>query len=565
MSTIEASIIRWITQFLLICLGVFAAQAQTVYVPSHHWVYDFLDRLEAKRVLPVVLNGTRPMTRAEIAGHVALLIDHPELNRVEREQLAYLRFEFQEELQAKGDADYPSRLRQLSKSRWVDPWLPDFVCPKGRHLLEVEHGPLRAHWDPIFLRSRMRASDDTLNATESVNIDANGFLLWGTLGKSVGFYTDVRDTREWGTRRYPSGNTTAPRLGFVQGNTRQIYHDETVAYLLLQRRWASLMFGKDFNLWGPARAGQLMLSDHAAGYDQLKLQVTLPRVKFTSMIAWLRAFTPDYYIGGAGGRMMAAHRLEFAPFRWVDIGLQETLIYAGRQFEPAYANPFMFFRSAEHYLGDQDNAAMGLDAELKLLPKTKLYGELFIDDLTTGRLGSDFYGNKYGVTLGFFCVDALLPQLDLRCEYSRLRPFVYSHKDAATRYMHFSTTLGHWIGPNSDYLLGELSYRLSRRAVFRLQFDRLRHGANDALLNAGGDPSVPHEAANDSENALFLAGVVETTSRLRLSASYELIRNFFLEIQGSLSDFDSQWPQFSDVNPAARPACVLGLSWNHSF
>ncbi len=552
---------RFLQFFLLLLIA--SASAQTVYVPASHWVYEFLDRLEAKRLLPAVLGGTRPMTRAEIAGHLATLVDNiSSLDRVEREQLEFLRFEFQEELAEKGAGDFQSRIRKLTKSRVVDPWLPDFVYPRGRHFLEVEHGPLKARWDPVFLRSRLRAKDDTLSATERVNIDANGFLLWGTIGKRVGFYTDVRDTREWGTRTYPSGNTTAPGLGFVQGNGRQIYHDETVAYLMLQKGWASLMFGKDVNLWGQARAGQLMLSDHAASYDQLKVQVTLSRVKFTSMIAWLRAFTPDYYIGGAGSRMMAAHRLEFAPSSWIDIGLQETLIYAGRQFEPAYANPFMFLRSAEHYLGDQDNAAMGADVELKLLPKSKLYGELFVDDLSTGKLGTDFYGNKCGYTLGFLHVDAFLPRLDLRCEYTRLRPFVYSHKEAATKYQHFSTTLGHWIGPNSDYLLGELSYRLSRRTVFRLKVDRLRHGANSAERNVGGDPNVPHEAWADSEDAPFLGGILEKTSRLRLSASYEVLRNLFLEIEGAVSEFDSQRPHFADVNPAGRRAIAFGLSWN---
>lgn len=563
---IEASITRrCLTYFLfLIIVASSHLQAQTVYVPVSHWVYDFLDRMETKRLLPVVLNGTRPMTRSEIASHLETLIDQqPLLNETERDQLDFLRFEFQEELPQEHRISYQSRIKVLTKSRLIDPYLPGFIYPRGRHLLEIEHGPLRVNWDPIFYRSCLWANDDTLSVQERVNIDTNGFLLWGTIGQFVGFYTDVRDTREWGTRKYPGGNTTAPGLGFVQGNGRQIYHDETIAYALLSLRYASLMFGKDVNLWGPGHGGQLMLSDNATSYDQLKLQISLKRLKFTSLIGWLRAYSPEYYANGARSRIMAAHRLEFSPFPFIDLGLQETIIYAGRQLEPAYANPLMFFRSAEHYLGDQDNAAMGLDFELKTIAKTKVYGELFVDDLTTGKLGTDFYGNKYGYTAGLFHVDLLtIPQLDLRLEYTHLRPFTYSHKNAETSYQHFSTLLGHWIGPNSDYFSGELTYRLSRRTLFLLQYEHLRHGANPPGRNVGGDPNLPHEALNDSETAIFLEGVLENSSQLRFRASYELVRNLFMQIECSLVKFDSEWPRYSEVNPGNRQELVVGFRWN---
>ncbi|RPH99029.1 MAG: hypothetical protein EHM72_12310, partial [Calditrichaeota bacterium] len=490
----ETSITHHILKILLFILAIASSlSSQTVYVPASHWVYDFLDRMEAGQSLRTVLGNTRPMTRQEIVSHLKQLIDNEQdFDRVTRDQLDYLRFEFMEELNLLGESAYSNPIHTITKSRFIDPWLPDFIYPRGRHLLEIEHGPLRVNWDPILDRSRLVADDDSVAERERVNIDSNGFLLWGTIGQHVGFYTDVRDSREWGTRAYPVGNSTAPRLGFVQGNGRQIYHDETIAYLFLQWRYFGLLLGKDVSLWGPGKSGQLMLSDNATSYDQIKLQMTLKRLKLTSLIAWLRAYSPAYYLNETEGRMMAAHRLEFSPFRFIDLGIQETVIYSGRKFEPAYANPVMFFRSAEHYLGDHDNVAMGLDVEFKLIPKTKVYGELFIDDLTTGKLGTDFYGNKYGTTTGFHHINLLnVPQLDIRCEYTRLRPFTYSHKNSLTSYYHFTTILGHWIGPNADILLGDLSYRFSYRTLFRIQIERLRQGENTPLLNVGGDANIP--------------------------------------------------------------------------
>jgi len=507
--------------------------AQTVFVPVRHWVYDYLDRMETKRLLPVVLGCTKPMTRQEIGGYLkALKKKRHKLSRTENEQLDFLLFEFQHALGKKSKRPkYKSRLKKITQQNWIDPWLPDFVYPTGRHLLEIKHGPLQLNWDPVFYRRRLFADDDTPASPERVNTDTNGFLLWGTVGPWFGFYTDVRDTREWGTRSYPAGNTTVERYGFVQGNGRQIYHDETIAYLLYQKKYARLQFGKDVNVWGPGRRGQLFLSDWATSYDQFKIQLALPRVKYTYLLAWLKHDTPDYFKGDPTTKFFAAHRLEFSPHRNIDIGLQSGVIYRER-FEPAYLNPVMFFRSAEHYLGDTDNAVMGADVEIKAIKNVKLYGELFLDDLTTGKLGTGFYGNKYAYTLGGFYAGMFgLKDLDLRVEYSRVRPFVYSHKDTVNSYAHFSTALGHWMGANSELLSASLDYRLSRRWLLTASYERYRFGSNTPAQNVGRGLFRPRNVLVDGEYFDTLDGVLHSTQTISARAGYEFVRNAFLTLE----------------------------------
>ncbi len=564
---------HYIKRHIFLCLALvllaghfFSATAQTIYVPSDHWVYNFLDRMETKQLLPIVLNGTKPMTRIELAEHIAELENHAEkLSRTEQRQLELLKLEFLEEIQ-RLNVEPPAvktRWKQITEHSWLDRWLPDVIYPTGRHMVEWKSGPLNLYLDPIIRRSRMVAQADTLDAQERVFKDTNGLHLWGTLG-AFGFVTDVRDTREWGTRVYPSGNTTMPGFGFAQGNGRQVYHDETVAYLVYHWNYLNLQFGKDSNQWGPAAAGQLFLSDVATSYDQLKVQVVLPRLKFTYVLAWLKQFNPNYYLGNATTKMMSTHRLEVAPFQFLDVGLHSAVIYAGRQFEPAYVNPVMFFRSAEHYLGDLDNALMGLDVEFKAIPKTKLYGELFLDDITTGRLGEGFYGNKYGYTAGLYHVNLFgIANLDARLEYTRIRPYTYTHKHDTTQYQHFSTILGHWIGPNSDYLMGQLDYRLSKRTRFELQVEQWRHGANPPDENLGGDPNVPHENPRDPQSVDFLAGVLERTRAISLAAHYEVLRDLYLSVELKWFDGDSEWPQYGGVSPGARSQITLELRWNY--
>ncbi|MBN1561014.1 hypothetical protein JW998_12245 [candidate division KSB1 bacterium] len=553
---------NFLTYCVIFCLLAPTILCQTVFVPSTHWVYDFLDRLEAKRITPIVLAGTRPMTRAEIARHLDRADEaRGKLSKTERDQLDFLLFEFQEHATKK--SSQKTRIKKFTELSWMNAWWPEFLYPLGRHLLEIDAGSLEINFDPIFYRSRLYANDDTLQAQERVNIDTNGFLLWGTVGPYVGYYTDVRDSREWGTRSYPAGNTTEEGLGFVQGNGRQIYHDETVAYVLFSRNYLHLQFGKDTNIWGPAYGGQLFLSEHATSYDQLKLQLVFKRIKFTYLLAWLKHYTPGYFSGDPITKMMAAHRFEFSPHRLIDIGLQSAVIYGGRSFEPSYMNPVMFYRSAEHYLGDLDNAAMGLDAELKLIPRTKLYGELFIDDLTTGKIGTGFYGNKVGYTAGALCVDLFgLPNLDLRAEYTAVRPFTYSHKDTVTAYAHFSTSLGHWSGPNAALWTGRLSYRFSRRIVTHLTTQLQKSGANTPDENVGGDLWRPHDPGTDAEYVDFLAGIQRSCTTVRAEMSYEFIRNGFIEMAYSSESRASEQALSGIPISGKREEIVLNLSFN---
>jgi hypothetical protein len=502
------------------------------------------------------------MTRLEIAQHLEHVHQQRDvLSKTEIEQLDYLLFEFQEHISKK--SSHQTRLKKISDLTWTKTWWPDWLYPQGRHLLEVDAGPLKINFDPILYRSRLFANDDTLSQRERLNKDTNGFLVWGTVGPYVGYYTDIRDTREWGTRDYPRGNTTGERLGFAQGNGEQIYHDETLAYLLFSHNYLNIQFGKDANVWGPGSSGQLFLSDYATSYDQLKLQLVFDRLKYTYILAWLKHYTPEYFKGNPVTKMMATHRLEVAPHPIIDIGLHSGVIYADREFEPAYANPVMFFRSAEHYLGDTDNAVMGLDVELKAVKNTKLYGELFLDDLTTSKLGSGFYGNKYGITAGLFYVDVFgVSNLDLRAEYTAIRPFVYSHKDTVTTYAHFITPLGHPAGPNSNTLLLKAQYRLSRRWMFDLSFENYRFGANTAALNVGRDPFRPRNYLTDPETINLLAGVRHHIQSWQIHAEYEFIRNGFLECAFSLLNTDidktSEWSF-----PVGRSQFKVGFRLNY--
>lgn len=538
--------------------------AQTVYVPVSHWAYEYLDRLETRGVLERTLSQTRPMTRLNIARALVLLRENtPGLSRADQQALNFLRVEFQEEFQQLGVEPVTPETgwHRLTRHKWIDPWAPDILYGNGRNMLSFIWPELSVFVDPVMAFSPLWADADTVTGVERVYHKRQGLALRGTVGRHWGFYADVRDNQEWGTRDYPGVvNFTREGLGFVRGNGRQMDYDETVAGVVYQSGLLTLQFGKDRNNWGPGYSGQLLISSQPTSYDQIKIELGVKYLRFTSLWAVLQHYQDDYFTGNHQEKYLAAHRLEFAPWRFLSVGLHEAVFYASRRFEPSYVLPVMFFRSAEHYLGDRDNAAMGLDVTVLPGARTRLYGELLIDDISTGKLGSAFYGNKYAYLLGAYHVDVLgVAGLDLRGEYTRIRPFTYTHH-GVTNFQQYSTNLGHRYGPNSDGWLTQLTYRPSFMWQVQAVWERIRHGENTAGENAGGSLYTPWNYLTDPVNVEFLAGELRTVNHITFSLRCEIIRNGAIRIYYRHSD--AEWAAHGSGYPGQRDEVGVRLGLN---
>jgi len=567
---------RQLWLLVLFCLSAMPAlQAQTIEVALTHWSYRLLDRLRTRGFAQVGLTGSRPLTREAMTRALltAYLAHGDRLDRSEREALEFAFFEFSEEVARLGRMDSVragvDRQRALQE-KWVD-WLPGPLYANRRNLLSLESGALRFFFDPIFYRDGRFNDTDTLARSERVFQNTGGFVFWGTLGRHLGFYLNSRDTKEHGTRTYPTSSRLAwPRYGFARGHGTHVYHDETVAYLYLSLPHFSVMFGKNFNRWGPGYTGALALSDYATSYDQFKLSVQVWRAQFTYVHAALRQHPPvivsSYLANGVqrqifAQKYLAGHRLEIAPAAWLKLGVHETVIYGERGLEPAYLNPIMFYRSAEHYLGDRDNATLGLDFEMRPRNGVRLYGEWFVDDFSVARVGENWYGNKVAWLAGVHAANPLgLPRSDWRVEYVRLEPYVYSHTFPINVYKNYDTILGHSAGPNADLLHAEWLFWGNRRWQVQLSAERYRHGANPAERNVGGDVDRPFHV-NDRQMVFFLDGIVERRTAFRLQASYELWRN--LRLQAALETIrHKNAPATGGRREVQTHSLFLALGWN---
>jgi hypothetical protein len=543
---------RYILTSVVLCM--FAAGAPTIvrtegvassYLVHDRRAHDFLVQMDHKFGLENAFLGTRPMLRSDVAGHLyRLKSSQTHMTPTERGEYACLIDEF------RGDFLNSGRIGWTDKGpvEHLPDFLRGFMYRNRKNLFNAVGPSYSLFVDPVVAVSSA-FGDNHEGDGDNLFTVYNGFRVRGTVGARIGYLVDVRDGREWGDRTYGENtSSTLPGRGFVARKDDLAEFDETYTSLAYTNGPFVVSLERNRARWGRGERGTLLLSDYGAPYDMLRIEARFWRLRFTSFTGELHQY-PEiarfHYYDAAGAptdsvavsKHISGHRVELNVSERLSIGLQEAVVYGGR-WDLTYANPLMFLKGGEHTNGDHDNAAMGADFRFRLHRSHSIYGELLLDDLTTGKLGSDWYGNKLGWQLGTFILEPFgLSDLDCRIEYSRLRPWVYSHYRPINSFTHFGDVLGHRAGPNADELFAVVRKRFSRRVHSSFSFMRGRHGANTSDTNVGGDPLAGFENG-DSTSALFLAGDVAKTNAVAVDVTYEPFWELFIGAGYMYEDVD---------------------------
>ncbi len=249
-----------------------------------------------------------------------------------------------------------------------------------------------------------------------------------------------------------------------------------------------LLAGFDFLEWGPARRNHVILRGErnfyrpwqdsssripdAAPTPYFGYQFTLGPIEYTQYAAKI-------YEKKNFGKYFHAHRLNLNLPKDITFGISETALYGStiepagsnpnpdsdsteREFEWAYAIPFIPFVFQEHLQGDQDNISLAFDLSVKTIPNWEFYGELMWDDMKslTSMFDDSWWGNKWAATLGVARDNIVLGPTTLgwMFEYTRIEPWVYTHhKGRAYTYASYAQSLGSDLGPNSQELHTEVT------------------------------------------------------------------------------------------------------------
>jgi len=543
--------------FLFSLILPLALFAQSPLLPPSHPVYDFLDRMDVQGVIDTPLLGCKPLNRLKIAKLLdEIRVNDNQISRSDRNLLAVYRWEFARDLQRAGISsstaahpDGTSRLNKLNSWMADRDWFTDVFYRNGINFYSHEAEDFDVYVDPRASARMITQQDDS----EPIIITSVGFKMRGQVPDKIGLYVEVSDFTESGRGPYDSRDKLyEDRMGYValEDESKKVNYDIANFDLTVGGSFWELHAGKMPLRWGPGQSGQLLLSDWGPSFHQAQMGLYLGRhLRFVYVFGSLKT-EPEicdtlyenagYYRTIEANKFIAAHRLEWDPNRRLRLGFSEAVIFGDREVELAYLIPVNFFYSAQHALGDEDNTLMDLDATWIVRNGWKLYGELLIDDITFGKLGSDYWGNKLGWLGGIQCVDPLnLPDVDLTAEVSQLRPFIYTHQYYVNTYSHWTAPLGYRFPPNSQAFYVNLSYRPAWRWDIDFSWTHFEHGSNTADKNVGGDIFTPKQE-EASEDAPFLDGLLQVSNRYDLIANYRLLSGLDVWGRGSLTESDGE-------------------------
>jgi len=489
---------------LWFCFVSYANANELVNLPLHDEAYAFAKRLTAKNLIRNRLDTTRPLTRRAVAEALIEISERYQagqiaLTEVESNHLRHFQYLFGDEIESLK----PGFLEQAESKH-------TFTVKGEEYKVDFD---LKAKQETAFVKPLVKES---VKESQNTSITSTEVITFGKLGSNVGISSTLH------SRVLLGSDTYNPYQAENVWNMEPAFTAAIVSmegYVVLDWPWASVQWGVDEAWWGPGWHGALMLSDNSPPKGSLRLSGSYGTVKFTYFTAilgggWFMEYHPKY---------MAAHRLEFLPYRGINIGLSEIIVFADR-YEPRYLNPFISYQIMQTE-DLKNNGLLGADFDITLVPSVEFYGELMVDDfqINEGMDAFRVWNSKYGLLVGGYWIDPFgLEDIDARIEYAFINQYAYTHKYDITRYTHEGYIIGHRIGTDADDLWFDVKRWFTDRFRVSLTYERERQGEGNVEKKHSVDGPRFWE---------FLSGVAQTTHSFSVGLSYVSFGRYSIEAE----------------------------------
>lgn len=511
--------------------------AQIVYVPLENGVYKFLERQNLKGLIELN-DEVKPFSRMYIAKKLLKIDEELKsekkeiLNNVETDELKFYLEEYFYEIFKLNNGS--SIAGQQLKERWY----------------------LYSYTDSLFNLKLSPIAGYSLSFSDKESGHARwvGLTSFAEYSDWFGAGFDIRDKGEFGGNVNEDKSFTSERGAWYKAATDGIEYSDAKGSINFNWSWGSVSLIKDYVQWGHGNFGQLILSDKAPSYPQIRLSLNPVKwLRFYYIHGWLNSLVPDsseFYYSYPGtlserlresyiNKYIAANLITVTPFDRIDISAGNAIVYSG-DLRPEFFIPFMFYKFLDHNTGRGDvgdgNGMLYFDLSVKYPENFMFYSTLFVDVTEIRNILDANYNNTWiGFTLGGKTIDLIVQNLDVIVEYTRINPWVYEHKDEVTTYKHINYTLGHWLGQNADQIRLQFNYQLIRGLKFMLFAEQVREGGHDEIYYAYN---------NISENGRsFLYGPLRREYRAGLTVDYEYLHDLHVQMKffrADIRDDDQQ-------------------------
>ncbi len=526
--------------FTLFC---YELSSQTVYQPVNSDIYNLLERLYLSGAIEYH-SEIKPIPRKEIAGYLLQALNHKSmLTEIDLKEIEFYSKEFADEISF---INIDDKLNLPRTEFFTSGQTERF------RLFNYRDSSFSFYLDPILgleIGNQWGAG---------YSHRWNGLDIFGYYSDNWGYSIDFRDNLEQGDFiDYRKVNVPETGINISKNTDNSIEYSVVNAQINYGWNSGNLSFGKYPVNIGSGRAGQIINSSKAPGYPMIRLDFRpVHWLNFIYFHGFLKSDIPDsstYRSTSVEGResisdipkFIASHTLSFYIGDDISLSIGESIVYS-ENVEPLYLIPVMFFRLADHYLSSSesntgDNAQLFADASYRITAiNSKVYGSVFIDELSLEKVAEGENLSSIGYTLGTEFSDLLIPNSGLVLEYSRIQPFVYTNSNDAQTYQSHNYQLGYWIGSNSDMIYLAYRQNILRGLNAKLSAWYFRKGQTEL-------PEQQYQLPYPST----LYGARRTDKRISLEVTWQPVHNLFVKGNYSYSDI-------SDEEDGRTPNFMLG-------
>ena len=521
--------------FLLLLLFAANAYSQVENVPLNHPVYTFLKEMKVKNIVPYISEDIPNLPRFQVK---ALLQEVEkklsELSDTENDLFERYKAEFYEIL----DPDITTYFFHPEKDFSTS--LPEAFSNKVKYFYAYKEESANVYIEMLGHYSYGAQFKPSINNAHLFDI---GFRFHGTLFDHLGYDLSFIKGGAAGSRQV--AELIEPRLlqnykwlengenignyDFTEGYIK--YHTEPINNMHL-----SIQLGKEHKTVGYGYGGKLILSGNNPPLDFIQFDFNYGITHFTSIHgSTVGDYSPER--DKRYTKFWAFNRFELSFKNLFDVGIGESMVYSGRGLELAYLTPLGFYKFIENTIQDRDNGNLYFDLQTSFIPNLEFQATFLLDENILSNLQNlQSYKNKTAYQLSLFWYEAFtLNNLSYILEYTKIRPYVYTHFNIQNTYSAWGTSLGHPIGPNADEIFTRLAYNFTDWIRFTLDYHFIRRGENiydedgNLIKNVGGDINLTHGTKPENTEALFLDGIRIDNNIFQLGLRIEPIRDFIFD------------------------------------
>ena len=525
--------ILFLIWFCFLFVGNIFSQVENVPLENH--VYEYLKQMSVKGVLPSINDDNPNLSRGEVVSFLKSLdTQRTSLNKTEIKILEKYKNEFFfEEANSKNSAELFGKYNSFS-----DRMKEVFGSQKEKYIYTYKNKDnnfILNGLGHIYFADELKPNKGRKSFLSDFGYRAGG-TLFGHLGYKMGLIL--------GSTSYDPEMATIiePKLKsnfkFNENIEKLRSYDFTDGYVkyytdLQDNMSLSIQLGREKISYGLGYSNSLMLSGLQPDLDFIKFNYKWGIINFSSIYAsgvgpFTFARDSDYT------KYISLNRLKVSIKNVIDIGAMESVVF--NRFEIGYLTPVGFYKMIEMSIQDRDNGTFGLDFQTHFIKGVEIQGSLFLDENVIFDLDKlKTHINKTAYQIGTYIYEpAGIKNLSVIAEYTKIRPFTYTHTSIVNNYTSYNVILGHPIGPNSDQIFTKISYNLNEWLTFLFGYQRIRTGKNiydangNLIKNVGSDVWLAHNKTMPDE-APFLDGERINTDLINAGIRVEPIRNIIFD------------------------------------